>query len=180
MKKVKIKERFENAVDAFFDDEKLTENTALSFGTETHFYQKDSSKNSSEKFKGWVAFLKQAFLFLPGTFVLFFLSILFTGLLMVVPPGNTKLRLLVAFGVWLVAGLMTVLGLGDWRKPKYFLIPASIISLAGTLAAVSILWNGFRGLVSLLDNYAIYFFPLALIVPFLVKGWLEKNEKGEN
>ena len=71
---------------------------------------------------------------------------------------------------------MTWHGIGNLRKPKHFIIPVSIIITGFVLGAVSglmsVLFHQLRSLIWN-DAYPLYFLALALIVPFLAKGWVD-------
>ena len=177
MKKTKFKQRVKNARNAFFDDESFDTNNFLSFRTDDTFLQGEKSGDRASKNSRLETVLKQIFLFFPGTFVLYSLCMAFPigliGLAGMPRSGFVLIALL-----FLIATSMTWLGLGDVRKPKHFVIPASIISvgvffgvIAGVLMSVS---NQFHRLF-FSDAYAFYIFPLALIVPFLAKGWVDKD-----
>ena len=172
MKKTKIEQRIENAVNAFFDNESLNENK-LSFVNNSALLKEKSSTSFTEKADAFVKILKQVFLFFPGTFVLFNLSLIFT--IFTFNPSIGALfhpeRLALAL---LVSAFMTMFGLGDIKKVKHLIIPVSIMLFAfisGFFIAFSA--SAFK----VLDNYAAYLFPLALIVPFLAKGWIDKTDK---
>lgn len=181
MKKTKIKQRFSNAVDAFFADENSTENNLESFGNKTSFWQSENSLDQPYKSSKFETILKQVFLFFPGTFVLYILSVGFTAMLisMLVTPSAMSLR----FGIgwvmllFLASTLMTWLGLGDVRKPKHFVIPASIISLGAITGAFTfvLMTIPHYGRIFFRDSFPFYVFPLALIVPFLAKGWVDRK-----
>lgn len=183
MKKTKIKQRVENAVNAFFAGEDSSANNLESFRNEANLWQEKKFSDFSQKSGTMETILKQVFLFFPGTFVLYVLSMGFTVMFIsafVRPTGMTP-----RFGmVWLMllflaATLMTWLGLGDVRKPKHFVIPASIISVGvvcGAFVAVLMTIPQY-GRLFFRDEFPFYIFPLALIVPFLAKGWVDrKNE----
>jgi hypothetical protein len=182
MRNTKIKERFENAVDAFFDNEKLSENSSLGFADKQNIWQKDSSVNFGEKTNTLVKILKQVFLFFPGTFLLFIISFAFT-VISINNPFNAALFEGSAFWMifWFLTSIfMTWFGLGEIRKPKHFVIPASIITTGVIVGAVggiiSLIFHQFERLL-FSDAYPLYFFPLALMLPFLAKGLIERESK---
>lgn len=184
MKKIKIKQRVKNATNAFFTDEDSGEANLESFRNEANLWQEKKSLDCSHQSDTLETILKQVFLFFPGTFVLYVLSMGFTVMFIsaFVKPAGISPR----FGmVWLMllflaATLMTWLGLGDVRKPKHFVIPASIISVGVVFGAfVAVLMTiPHYGRLFFRDAFPLYVFPLALIVPFLAKGWV--NRKNEN
>ncbi len=190
MKEVKIKERFENAFEGFFDTEKSSPDTTLSAEAERYFQQKDSSKIFSEKSYAFVTILKQVFLFLPGAFLLFYISMgsTFAFINYLEPSGDVEIgrsgiNVLALFLLCLVGsltGLMTWFGLGDIRNSRHLVIPGSIIASGITLGTIVGLTSGIFSLSAkiMFDfSYAIYLFPIALVVPFLAKGLVDRNGK---
>lgn len=176
MSKAKIKERFENAVDAFFDDEKLGENAAL-------IIPKDYSANFNEtesftdRHKTFIKVLKQIFLFLPGAVVFFFMSVAFTGFAILRPTPGEGHHLYLGIFITFIAGLMTFLGLGDWKNPRHLFIPLSIFSLSAVLAIIGSITHGVDNFPQFIDHYAANFLPLAFILPFLAKALADKTER---
>jgi len=76
---------------------------------------------------------------------------------------------------------MTWLGLGDVRKLKHLVIPASIISVGiffGTVVAFILLaLPRYYERQLLGDSFLFYIFPLALIAPFVAKGWVDRTKE---
>ncbi len=172
--------RIENARNAFFDEESFDTNNFLSFRTEDTYLQSEKFRDCTLKNGTWETILKQVFLFFPGTFILYFLGV-FSPIMLVEFFAIRHRRIsffevIFLICILLAATLMTWLGLGDVRKPKHFIIPASIFS-------VGVLWIAIIGILSAVFGYFwkynsdlfIYLFPLALIVPFLAKGWVDRD-----
>jgi hypothetical protein len=68
--------------------------------------------------------------------------------------------------------------LGDIKNKKHSAIPLSILATGGILAAISKILTdlfGLTGLFEMMNYYFIYLFPLVLIVPILVKGWVDRK-----
>lgn len=184
MKQTKFKERIENARNAFFDDESFDANDFLSHRNQNEFLQSAESGEIAPKISTVETILKQSLLFFPGTFILYILSagftIMFTSIFTEPSGMNPRFEFIWLSLVFLAATLMTWIGLGDVRKPEHFVIPASIAGVGVFFGAVAValinLSNGF-GIHRFIDNLAFYLFPLALIAPFLAKGWVDrKNE----
>ena len=184
MKNAKIKERFENAVEAFFDNEKLQENCALDFFGEASLDSKHSEV-CDEKKERLKNVLKQVFLFFPGTLFLFSFSLI-TVYISIIQSYHTVIleKPFLLFLFLSVSFFMTWIGLGSVRKLKNMLIP---LSVAGT----GILIGAISGIISIIDlrlihkilsdsGYPIYFLPLALTVPLLVKMWIEIPNEEKN
>jgi hypothetical protein len=176
MKEVKLKERLENAFAAFFDDEKLDENDSLNLTN----YETNSTIEKTPFFSETTTTIfnifKQVFLFLPANFILYFMSIAFTAFFLFRPfPGRRGMFM--AFIIFLIASFMTVLGLGNWREPKHYLIPLSTISIGIILGIVGSIFFGNGGFGYFMRNFAPYFIPLAFIAPVLVKGWVDRSDE---
>lgn len=182
MKKIKIKQRIENSVNAFFADTSLNENNSMDLAGGAEIWRSEPAAVFFEKSDRFVNILRQVFLFFPGTFVLFIISfgsslILVTNRFNVTIPSNS---LVWAIFLSSTAFFMTWLGIGDARKPKHFVVPFSIIATGVVIGATSaILSTGFYGFQKLVwsNAYPLYFFPLALIVPFLAKGLVDRKDE---
>ena len=179
MKETKLKERFENAVDAFFDNGKLDENTGLNYVNSYDVYQKDLPKNSNEKSNIFISILKQVFLFFPATFMLFIISFVFSAICVNNPydanlPEGRGLWLFLWFSISI---FMTWFGIGDVRKPRHFVIPASITSFGAITGLISGFLSIFFPEIIFSNNYPIYFFPIALVVPFIAKMFVDDLEE---
>lgn len=177
MKKTKIEQRVENAVNAFFDDESFAENK-LGFVNDSALLKQETHANFSEKADVCVKIIKQIFLFFPGTFVLFNLSLIL-AVFILSPPLNTFVlypgKLTIAL---LVSAFMTMFGLGNVKNAKHLIIPASIVLFAFVSGSLIALFGGGGMNFNFLDIYAMYLLPLALIVPILAKGWADR--RGQN
>lgn len=175
MKEVRLKERLENAFAAFFDDEKLDDDS-LSLTN----YENNSSLNKTSSFsensKTIFKIFKRLFFFLPGNFVLFFMSIAFTGMFILRPFGGRR-GIFPAALVLLITSLMTVFGLGDWRNPKHYYLPLSTISIGVILGIIGSFLAGDYAFGYFLRTYVPYFIPLAFIAPVLLKGWIDRTEE---
>lgn len=181
MKKIKIKRRIENAADAFFADANLNENDLMSFADGADVLRDETTSGFYAKAEVFTKILKQVFLFFPGTLLLFVLS-LGTAISILAPLGSMNLN--IGFGrffLLLAAGVfMTWFGIGDLRKPKHFVIPLSIIALGALVGAASAILmassGAFRKIV-FSDAFPLYLLPLALIIPFLAKGLVDRNSQ---
>ncbi len=74
--------------------------------------------------------------------------------------------------------LMTWFGLGDIKNRKHFAIPASLMITGAMIGAVvKAAASVFDLADKMLDNfsYLIYLLPLALIIPILVKGIVDRK-----
>ncbi len=170
MKKTKIKDRFENAVNAFFaEDERLDQNSLMS-AADSRLFKQETALRMSEKGDILVKILKRTFLFLPGAFYLFF------GTLSVFAFDVIQIQPLAILPIFLIGGFMTIFGIGNIKNPKHLAIPLSISAIGIAAYAVFSILGGEKAVF----HYGIYFFPLALIVPFLAKGLVDKTDETEN
>lgn len=178
MKKIKLKARLENAFEAFFVDEKF-DNDSLSLTNSETNLPTGKEPFFSETTKKVFSVFRQIFLFLPGNFVLFFISVVVTGIFILRPFGAGEGRegYFRVFVFFLIAALATVFGLGNWRNPKHYLIPVSTISVGITLGIIGSIIFGDYGFGNFIRNYVPYFFPLAFIAPILMKSWLDKTDE---
>lgn len=180
MKKTKIKQRFANAADAFFADENSSEENLIGFFGNSDVLRNEFSNDLPTKADIAFKVFKQVFLFLPGTFILYFLTIVFTGFLVLRPPIFAESNVYYGLSVMIVSALMTFFGLGDWRKLEHFSIPLSIVFLGVILGFAGSVLFGLEKFLFFVDRCVIYFFPLALIVPFLAKGWVDAKRDARN
>lgn len=78
--------------------------------------------------------------------------------------------------VFLIGSFMTIFGIGDLKNPKHLAIPLSIVAVGIT---AFLLFSTF-GQLRYIADYGIYFFPIALIAPFLAKDLVDKTDKSNN
>ncbi len=175
MNETKLKERLENTFAAFFDDERLENNSLTLSNQSSLLYEKDFSK-SGKNLKKLINILRQVFLYFPGVVILnaavFFLTVWHThpnlgfGIIL----DNYKYLWIFSF----LGVILTTLGIGDIRKPKHLLIPTSTIAFS-FLIGIIFSFSGYGGL-DLFNALSIYQVPFALTIPFLVRMWLEQEE----
>lgn len=164
MKKIKLEERFEKAVNAFFEDENLNEQNAIALCESQQFAQISPAENLARTADKYFTLFKRIFAFLPG--------VLFLHLLM---PGIFTF----GFSIWtlffLVSGIFMVwAGLGDLKNKKHIWLPISVM-LVGLIFSLP-----FYFLPVSSFTYYVYIYigilPLLFIAPILTKNWLEINE----
>lgn len=170
MKKTKIEQRFENAVNAFFDNENTTQYSPSVYEGNVNLMQAESPKKFTKKADLLVKILKRTFLFFPGAFVLFHLTLASTVVALDASAWlNYPFKLAL---VLLVSAFMVMFGLGNIRNGRHLLIPASILFSAVSFGLViSLLDDSLK----IMENYAIYLTPLALVIPILVKGVIDRT-----
>lgn len=170
--------------DSFFEMANFSENQDLELVTDYKTSETDEVTSSS-----LLNLIRQLFLFLPGALLLYLIS--FIGIIILIDSFSVREPLemfgissppvqLFVFAVITLLGIfMTWFGLGDIRNKKHFSIPTSIMMTGGILALISKILGdvfGFTGLFEVMNYYFIYLFPLVLIVPILVKGWIDSKE----
>lgn len=168
MKKTRIKERFENAVEAFFDNDKLPEDKTLSFAGERALFNDNSSPSESKKCETYLSLFKQALLFFPGAFLLFNLSLRLTVFTLNPTDGVKFFNPLLL----IICSLLIVAGIGSLKNIRHIAIPLAIISFSVVLGGLSeLIGDG----LNFYYNYGVYFVPLALIIPVLAKDWIDSK-----
>jgi hypothetical protein len=159
MKKTKIEQRIKNAFNSFFaDDQESFGENSLSFAHDSALLKQETAEAFHEKGDVLVKILKRTFIFLPGVLYLFFGTLLVFSFEFLWNP-------LTILAVFLIGSFMTIFGIGDIKNPKHLAIPLSIVAVG--IAAFSLF--SWLGNIKYVFEYGIYFFPIALIVPFLAK-----------
>ena len=166
MKDTKIKERIDNAVNAFFDDApEAFGDSRLVSANDSALVKPEAAAPLNEKGDRLIKILKRAFLFLPGALYLFF------GTLTVISFDHLRDPASAAI-IFLIGSFLTIFGLGSLKNPKHLLIPVSIVLVALTSFWVFSTIGGLKYVF----EYGIYFFPLALIAPILAKSLVDDHE----
>lgn len=135
--------------------------------------------------------LKGLVLFLPGALMLSLIGVVSTVIFADIfvygrpydkLPESMFEQLAMLTVVGLVAGLMTWVGIGSLKDRRHVALPASVFAtgvLIGTIGTiVEALTGGVIGdfIEALADNnLIIYLLPLILVVPVLVRGWLDSR-----
>ena len=189
MRKIKLDAKREKSAETFFDGEKSEANAALSRANGAKVLELEKEKSFPGEHKFFVNLLKQVFIFLPGTFLLFFMSYGAAIIFMEIAVYRRPIEMLpddfpfqfALIGLIILLGtLMTWFGLGDIKNRKHFAIPASLIISGAIIGAVVKALSGISDIADkMLDNfsYLIYLLPLALIIPILAKSIVDrKNE----
>jgi hypothetical protein len=185
-KKVKVKERLENAFGAFFGDEEIGENTALDSSNETFSIKKESA--TYKNLFPLLNILKGVILFIPGALFLNTLSFAMTLILLFEIPNMMspiidsdfflRISLILSGGA-----LSTWLGLGSLNNIRHLIIPFSIVSTGFILAIIfglfTLPYPELRKLIFEIDAFPFYLLPIALIIPNLAKNWVDSLETNE-
>lgn len=164
MSKIKIDARVENAMNAFFETKTDPGNFALTYtGNETALVANQPS--FAEKADKWSGILREIFLFGPGTFLLFYLTL---AAIFFYPEIGFRLQILLMIAV---PAFLTYAGSGTLKQTKNLAVPATIIAMAVAVAVVSSLFSG-KLQAEMYFWYSIYFFPIVLIAGKLVQIWV--------
>jgi len=186
MRKVKIDKKHEQSA-AFFDNENPDKNVALSFVNSAKILELEKDKSFPDEHKSFISLLKQIFIFLPGTFLLFFMSfgaaiiameIAVYGRAVETLPDDFPFQFALIGFIGFLGTFMTWFGLGDIKNRKHFAIPASLIVTGALIGAVVKAAANISDLADrMLDdfNYLIYLLPLALIIPILAKSIVDRK-----
>ena len=187
MRKVGLDTKSNKSTDVFPDNENLNENAAKSSAHSSNILEIEKENSFTGEHKSFITLLKQLFLFLPGTFLLFFMSFGAAIITMEIVVFRRPLETLpddfpfqfVLMGLIVILGtLMTWFGLGDIKNRKHFAIPASLM-VAGTITGAIV--KATASLSDLADKmlddfiYLIYLLPLALIIPILAKSIVDRK-----
>ncbi len=187
MRKVKLNIESEKSANASFDSENPDENEALSFAGSAKMSEIKKDEGFADEHKPFVNILKQVFLFLPGTFLLFFMSygaaIIFMEIVVYHRPVETlpndfPLQFALIGLIVILGTSMTWFGLGDIKNRKHFAIPVSLMITGAIIGAVvKATANIFDLADRMLDDfsYLIYLLPLALIIPILAKTIVDRK-----
>lgn len=170
MKKTKIEQRINNAINAFFanEQENLGENS-LTLANDSAILKQEAAAKLNEKGDFLVKILKQVFLFFPGTLYLFFGTFSILAFDFLWNPFTI-------IAVFLIGSFLTIFGIGNLKNPKHLVIPLYIVAVA---ILAFLFFSTIGGLKSVFE-YGIYFFPLALVVPILAKNLVDKTNESEN
>lgn len=168
--KTKVEERLRKAIDTFFDDEYAAKDASLTYQSETNLLRQNSASDFIENAETLLKISRQVLFFFPGTFLLFNLGLRLTVFTLNPTAGVEFIDPLVLA----IGSLMTILGIGSLKTNKHTIIPFSIVSFSIALGIFAeMLGDGLH----FYYNYGVYFFPLALTIPFLAKAWIDGRWK---
>ena len=161
MRKTKFEDRIDNAVNAFFDAEPDRSRLAMTY---TGY---DASLVADErpftvKADKWLNILREIFMFGPGTFALFYLTVTYAFNF---PGVGTNLY------TYVFAIFLTYAGSGSIRNLRNLAVPASIIALAFAIVSISTMVLGHDVAADYFWN-SIYLLPFVLVVAKLVQSWV--------
>ncbi len=162
MDKLKLDERVENALNAFFNIPSTNDTQALVYKFEPHCLDVVEPPSFSERADRLSNVARQAFLFLPGTILLYLatLAVIFFY------PSNGF-----SFGgaFWLIAAaFLCQAGAGTLLNSRNLRIPLSIVVFS---VSVSVVFDFFPADMKsdLYFYYSMYFFPVVLVISNLLR-----------
>jgi len=168
MSKIKLDERIENAMNAFYEPRSERGPMAMQYGVPDEI-EIAPSPGFSVKSDKWSALLRELILFGPGTFCLYFTTLL---ILFFYPIGGFSFP-----GFFMVAAtaFITYAGVGDLRQIKNLAVPATVIAGATLVSVVRSILPVPEDLTPYF-SWAIYSFPFTLIAAKLVQMWLAEKK----
>jgi len=179
MERVELKERFAPKVVACFEDEQSFENAAMTYSSIDSLAKNKEKTGFSRNAEILITILRQVFLFFPGAFALYFVTVSLTGFFYfkpyVIGGSQVPLSLIIGF----ISSILTFLGLGNIKNPKHLIIPLSIIVFSIAIGLLGCYRYDSGTFLYFLGRYVPLFFPLALIIPFFAKFWIDNLGKKE-
>lgn len=168
MSKLKLDDRIENAMNAFFETEPAHGSLTMKYGVHDELLISPEAAFSKKAGK-WSALLRELVLFGPGTFFLYCITMI---LIFFYPTVGIPIP-----GLFMLASaaFMTLAGAGDIRNTKNLAVPATVIVVASAVSAIRSLFP-VPEYLSPYFSWAIYSFPVALIAAKLVQMWLAEKE----
>jgi hypothetical protein len=164
MNKLKIDERIENAMNAFFENEPDTGHFTMTYtGNETALLNAEIS--FAEKADRWSGILREITMFGPGTFSLFYLTL---TIAFFYPTLGFSFQ---GGLMYLFAVFLTYAGSGNINKLKNLAVPGTVIAMALGVVFFALLFPGGE-LADIYFWYSIYLFPIVLIAAKLVQAWV--------
>ena len=161
MGKIKLDDRIENAVNAFFEAEPDRWNFPLIYtGYEARMVADEST--FFEKAEKWTGVLRELFMFGPGTFCLFYMTLMVIYFYPTIGISFQGLFMTVS------AAFLTYAGSGSIKEKKNLAVPGTVIAMAAAVAFVSSLFPA----SDIYFWYSIYLFPIVLVAAKLVQGWV--------
>lgn len=145
-------------------------------------FEDRSQKSNDQRSYG---LLKGFLFFIPGAVILSFVGVAAAIIYIDIfikdrswetLPDTMAEQVLLLTGLAVVGTLMTWFGLGDIKRRRHALIPATVFGvglfIGGFLSA-------FSSLIERFDNYFIYAIPLVLVAAVLAKSFADKLDKDE-
>ncbi|CAN5574035.1 hypothetical protein BH10ACI2_BH10ACI2_16190 [soil metagenome] len=168
MSKIKLDDRIENAMNAFFETEPDRSQFAMIYtGTDTASVADVATLG--EKADKWSWILREIFLFGPGTFLLFYMTL---TVAFFYPTVGISFQ---GFMTFFFGFFLTYAGSGSIRNIRHLAVPATVIAMAVGVVVFSLLFVG-KERSDLYFWYSIYLLPNVLIAAKLVQIWVSKKK----
>lgn len=152
----------ENAAHAFFETGDAANSGALACAADSSVLPGETETSFTAKAEFWVNIARQAFLFLPGAFLLYYAAL--ASVFFYPTFGlNSRMLFAIAAGAFLCA-----VGLGSLKETKNLLVPAAIAAFGVAAALVFALFPS-AVQPALFFEHSIYLFPFVLIFSRLLK-----------
>ncbi len=172
MKTTKIKQRIANAFDAFFADENFSPGQIAVREYDYDLQNQNGGDSLSGSFSLW-AFAKCLLFYVPGVAMLFTVTLVLTHFLVF---ENENIGNFTFAFFWLGFGaFLTMFGIGKLAELKYLKILASIFITSFAIAlpflfVSEVLKGSFSGI------HSLYFLPIVVLVGYLTKKWIDREE----
>jgi len=168
MSRIKLDDRIENAMNAFFETEPDGSHFALTYTGDATALVADET-TFAEKADKWTRISREVLLFGPGTFLLFYATL---AVIFFYPAFGVSFQSLLMI---LVPAFLTYAGVGSLMKIKNLAVPATVIVMAAGVAFIASLFPT-KEQPNMYFWYSIYLFPNALIAGKLVQGWVSAKK----
>jgi cation transport ATPase len=171
MKKT-LKERINNAYEAFHADEGFSSNSVAVKENESDLQKQSGANSAISAFDVW-AFTKYFLFFLPGVSLLFFVTLVLTDFLIF---RNENIGNFTFAFFWIGLGaFLTMFGIGKLAELKYLKVVASVL-IASFAIALSFFFVPDELKGKFFGSYSLYFLPIVMLVGFAAKRWIDSQE----
>lgn len=169
MSRIKLDDRIENAMNAFFETEPDRSQFAMNYTGHADAALVADERTFTEKADKWTGILREVLLFGPGIFLLFYATL---AVIFFYPTLGVTFQSVVMI---LVPAFLTYAGSGSIKKIKNLAIPATVIAMAAGVAFLASLFPT-KEQPNMYFWYSIYLFPNALIAGKLVQSWVSDKK----
>lgn len=164
MRKTKLNDRIENAVNAFFEPGPDSSRVELTYTPSDSAFLA-VQRPLTEKADKWISALREVFLFGPGAFALFYMTL---TVAFFYPTIGISAQ---GFLMLCFPAFLTYAGIGKINNFRNLAVPATVIAMGLLFALVAPLLFG-RELADLYFWDSIYLLPFVLVVAKLVQYWM--------
>ncbi|MFZ1701669.1 MAG: hypothetical protein WBO10_10415 [Pyrinomonadaceae bacterium] len=165
MNKVKFDERIENALNTFFENEPDRSRFELAYNGQVSALV-GPDPEVSENVDKWSRLLREVFMFGPGAFGLFFMTL---SVITFYPTLGLGFQ---GFMTFLFTAFLTFAGAGSIFKAKNLVVPGTVMGTAIVVAIGFSILSRFLGIDEgkLYFSYGLYLFPVVLVLAKLAQG----------